>query len=80
MLSLTSSSESGGNSSDEILLEKGFADEKSISVNAKYLLDVIGILDDKNARIIFDVGFKPMIIEEESDQYIYVHMIMPLRQ
>jgi len=80
MLNLTSSSESGGNSSDEILLEKGFEEEKAISVNAKYLSDVIGVLDDKNARIIFDVGFKPMIIEEESDQYIYVHMIMPLRQ
>lgn len=80
MLNLTSSSESGGNSSDEILLEKGFEEEKAISVNAKYLLDVIGVLDDKNVRMIFDVGFKPMIIEEESDQYIYVHMIMPLRQ
>ena len=80
VLKMTANSNSGGNSSDEIVLEKGFSTERGVAVNAKYFIDVISIIDDNNVNIIVEESAnKAMTIKEENDDYLYVHMIMPLR-
>jgi DNA polymerase-3 subunit beta len=80
VLKLTASSSSGGNSSDEIVMEKGFSTERSVAVNAKYFLDVINVIDDSNVNVIVEeAANKAMIIKEESDDFFYIHMVMPLR-
>ena len=80
VLKLTANSNSGGNSADEIVIEKGFSTERSVAVNAKYFLDVISIIDDNNVNVIVEeAANKAMTIKEENDDYLYVHMIMPLR-
>ena len=80
VLKLTASSTTGGNSSDEIIMEKGFSTERSVAVNAKYFLDVINVIDDNNVNIIVEeAANKAMIVKEESDDFFYIHMVMPLR-
>ena len=82
VLRMEANSNSGGSSTDEIIIEKGFSTERSVAVNAKYFLEVISIIDDNNVNIIVEDDQsrpKPMIVKEENDEYFYVHMIMPLR-
>ena len=80
VLKMTANSNTGGNSSDEIVIEKGFSTERGVAVNAKYFIDVISIIDDNNVNIIVEeAANKAMTIKEENDDYLYVHMIMPLR-
>ena len=77
---MTANSNTGGNSSDEIVIEKGFSTERNVAVNAKYFLDVISVIDDNNVNIIVEeAANKAMTMKEENDDYLYVHMIMPLR-
>ena len=80
ILKMTANSNTGGNSSDEIVIEKGFSTERNVAVNAKYFLDVISVIDDNNVNIIVEeAANKAMTMKEENDDYLYVHMIMPLR-
>lgn len=82
VLKMEANSNSGGSSTDEIIIEKGFSTERSVAVNAKYFLDVIGVIDDNCVNIIVEDDKsrpKPMIVKEENEEYFYVHMIMPLR-
>ena len=80
VLKMTANSNTGGNSSDEIVIEKGFSTERGVAVNAKYFIDVISVIDDNNVNIIVEeAANKAMTIKEENDDYLYVHMIMPLR-
>ena len=80
VLKLTANSNTGGTSTDEIVIEKGFSTERSVAVNAKYFLDVINVIDDNNVNVIVDeAANKPMTLKEETDDFFYVHMIMPLR-
>ena len=80
VLKLTANSNTGGTSTDEIVIEKGFSTERSVAVNAKYFLDVINVIDDNNVNVIVEeAANKPMTLKEETDEFFYVHMIMPLR-
>ena len=80
VLKMTANSNSGGNSTDEIIIEKGFSTERNFAVNAKYFLDVISVIDDNNVNIVVDEAkYRPTFIKEENEEYFYVHMIMPLR-
>ena len=79
VLKMTANSNSGGNSTDEIIMEKGFSTERKVSVNAKYFLDVIGVVDSDNVNIIVGESSKAMVIKEETDDFFYIHMTMPLR-
>ncbi len=84
VLKLTANSNSGSSSNDEIVMEQGFSSDKNIAIDAKYFLDVINVIDDQNVRIVLDspnekTSMPPMIIKEENDDYIYTHMVMPLR-
>jgi len=79
VLSMTASSQFGGNSNDEILVEKPFDTDKSVGINARYLLDVLSVLDSQDTTLIVEEGLKPLTIKEETDDYYYVHMVMPLR-
>ena len=80
VLTLTANSNSGGNSVDEIVIEKGFSTERNVAVNAKYFLDVINVVDDNNVNVIVEESpNKAMTIKEESDDFFYIHMVMPLR-
>lgn len=79
VLSMTASSNFGGNSNDEILVEKPFNIDKSVGINARYLLDVLSVLDKQQVSIIVEEGLKPLTIKEETDNFYYVHMVMPLR-
>ncbi|MBO4699959.1 DNA polymerase III subunit beta [bacterium] len=80
VLKLTANSNSGGNSVDEIVIEKGFSTERSVAVNAKYFLDVINVIDDNNVNVIVEESpNKAMTIKEEADDFFYIHMVMPLR-
>ena len=54
VLKMTANSNTGGNSSDEIVIEKGFSTERGVAVNAKYFIDVISIIDDNNVNIIVE--------------------------
>ena len=59
---------------------KGFSTERGVAVNANYFIDVISVIDDNNVNIIVEeAANKAMTIKEENDDYLYVHMIMPLR-
>ncbi len=78
-LSLTANAEFGGNSSDEILIEKGFESDRTIGINAKYLLDVLSVLDCSEVRIIAEEGLRPLSVVESAEDFYYIHMIMPLR-
>lgn len=79
VLSMTASSQFGGNSNDEILVEKPFESDKAVGINARYLLDVLSVLDNQDTTLIVEEGLKPLTIKEETDDYYYVHMVMPLR-
>ena len=80
VLKLTANSNSGGNSTDEIVIEKGFSTERSVAVNAKYFLDVINVIDDNNVNVIVEeAANKAMTIKEETKEFFYIHMVMPLR-
>ena len=80
VLKLTANSNSGGNSSDEIVIEKGFSTERNVAVNARYFLDVINVIDDNNVNVIVEeTPNKAMTIKEETEEFFYIHMVMPLR-
>lgn len=79
VLIMNAHSEFGGNSEDEILLEKSFEEDKSIGVNARYLIDVLGVIDDEKVNIIVEEGLKPLTVVINNDDYDYIHLIMPLR-
>ncbi|MCK5808685.1 DNA polymerase III subunit beta [bacterium] len=79
VLIMNAHSEFGGNSEDEILLEKPFGKDLSIGINARYLLDVLGIIDDEKVTVVVEEGLKPLTIIKNSEEYDYVHLIMPLR-
>ena len=84
LLSMSANTKTGGSSNDEIVMEQGFSTEKNIAVNARYFLDVVGVVDGANVNIILDDPTErrkmpPMVIKEESDDLFYVHMVMPLR-
>lgn len=79
VLEMEAHSNNGGSSTDEILIEKGFSTDRSVAVNAKYFLDVISVIDDENVNVIVEDGPKAMTIKEENDNYLYIHMVMPLR-
>lgn len=79
VLTMNASSEFGGNSSDEVLVEKPFNDNKSIGINARYLIDVLSVLDVDNTSIIVEEGLRPLTIIEKTENYYYIHMVMPLR-
>lgn len=84
VLSMSANTKTGGSSNDEIVIEQGFSTEKNIAVNARYFLDVIGVIDDANVKIILEDpserrSMPPMVIKEENDDMFYVHMVMPLR-
>ena len=79
VLMMNAHSEFGGNSEDEILLEKTFKEDISIGVNARYLLDVLSVIEDEKVNIIVEEGLKPLTIVKNSEDHDYIHLIMPLR-
>ncbi len=79
LLTLNSESNFGGNSTDQIMIEKPFEEDKIFAVNAKYLTDVISVLEEKTVSFSFDGGLKPIIIVENKEEYFYTHMLMPLK-
>lgn len=79
VLTMNAHSEFGGNSSDEILIEKGFEKDNNIGINSKYLIDVLSVLDSERVNIIVEEGLRPLTIKEENDDIYYIHMVMPLR-
>ena len=76
---MNSESKFGGNSTDQIMIEKPFEEDKLFAVNAKYLMDVISILEDSKVSFSYDGGLKPIIIIENKEEYFYTHMLMPLK-
>ncbi len=79
VLSMTANAQFGGNSKDEILVQKPFTDDKDVGINARYLMDVLSVLDKNETTMIVEEGLKPLTIIEETDNYNYIHMVMPLR-
>lgn len=79
VLNMTASSSFGGNSVDEILVDKPFTSDKSVGINARYLLDVLSILDKPEVSMIVEDGLKALTIKENTDNYKYIHLVMPLR-
>ncbi len=79
MLKLSASSEFGGSSSDEILVEKPFKSDRTIGLNARYFSDVINVIDGDTVRLIVEEGLRPLTIIEKQPEYTYTHMVMPLR-
>lgn len=78
-LRMSASSEFGGSSSDEILVEKGFQSDRTIGLNARYFLEVVGVIDDEKTRLIVEEGLRPLTIIEKGPEFTYTHMVMPLR-
>jgi DNA polymerase-3 subunit beta len=78
-LKMSASSEFGGSSSDEILVEKAFPADRAIGLNARYFLDVIAVIDDEAVRLIVEEGLRPLTILEKTPEFTYTHMVMPLR-
>ncbi len=78
-LRMSASSEFGGSSSDEILVEKGFQSDRTIGLNARYFLEVVGVIDDEKTRLIVEEGLRPLTIIEKNPEFTYTHMVMPLR-
>jgi DNA polymerase III sliding clamp (beta) subunit (PCNA family) len=76
---MSASSEFGGSSSDEILVEKAFPADRAIGLNARYFLDVIAVIDDEAVRLIVEEGLRPLTILEKTPEFTYTHMVMPLR-
>jgi len=79
VLNMTANSSFGGNSVDEILVDKPFTSDKSVGINARYLLDVLSILDKQEVNMIVEDGLKALTIKENTDNYQYIHLVMPLR-
>jgi DNA polymerase III subunit beta len=79
VLSMTANAQFGGNSKDEILVQKPFLSDKDVGINARYLMDVLSVLDKNETTMIVEEGLKPLTILEETDNYSYIHMVMPLR-
>lgn len=79
VLSMTANAQFGGNSKDEILVQKPFLSDKEVGINARYLMDVLSVLDKNEISMIVEEGLKPLTILEETDDYNYIHMVMPLR-
>ncbi len=78
-LKLSASSEFGGSSSDEILIEKPFKNDRTIGLNARYFTDVANVLDGDAIKLIVEEGLRPLTIMEKQPEYTYTHMVMPLR-
>lgn len=78
-LRMSASSEFGGSSSDEILVEKGFKTERAIGLNARYFLDVVSVIDDEKVRLVVEEGLRPLTVIEKGADFTYTHMVMPLR-
>jgi DNA polymerase III subunit beta len=79
VLSMTANAQFGGNSKDEILVQKPFESDKEVGINARYLIDVLSVLDKNETTMIVEEGLKPLTILEETETSSYVHMVMPLR-
>jgi len=79
VLSMTANAQFGGNSKDEILVQKPFLSDKDVGINARYLMDVLSVLDKNETTMIVEEGLKPLTILEETENYNYIHMVMPLR-
>ena len=74
-MELTSKSEYG--TATDVVPCKMSGESMSIYVNARYLLDVLKVVDDDEVMLEFENGLKPYIIRPvEGDDYIY--MIVPL--
>ena len=74
-MELTSKSEYG--TATDVVSCKMSGESMSIYVNARYLLDVLKVVDDDEVMLEFENGLKPYIIRPvEGDDYIY--MIVPL--
>jgi DNA polymerase III sliding clamp (beta) subunit (PCNA family) len=76
---MTANSSFGGNSVDEILVDKPFSSDKSVGINARYLIDVLSILDKSEVNMIVEDGLKALTIKEDTENYKYIHLVMPLR-
>ena len=79
LLTLSANSGFGSNSSDQVVLEKPFKEDKVIGINARYLLDVLAIIDSPEVHIIVEEGLRPLTVVEKSENSFFTHMIMPLR-
>lgn len=79
VLNMTANSSFGGNSVDEILVDKPFSSDKSVGINARYLIDVLSILDKSEVNMIVEDGLKALTIKEDTENYKYIHLVMPLR-
>ncbi|MGI6393689.1 MAG: DNA polymerase III subunit beta [bacterium] len=78
-LNMTATSSFGWSSVDEILIDKPFSSDKSIGINAKYLLDVLTVLDKQEVNMVAEDGLRALVIMETTDDYQYIHFVMPLR-
>ncbi len=79
LLQMSATTEFGGNSNDEMVVEKGFKSDKSIGVNSRYLLEVLGVLDGEKVNVVVEEGLRPLTVVESTEESFYVHMVMPLR-
>ncbi len=76
IINITSRSEEG-NVKEEILAEKT-GDDLDIGFNAKYILDILRVIDDEEIIMKFNTGISPcLIVPEKGDAYEY--LILPVR-
>lgn len=53
-------------------------DDTEVALNAQYLVDVLGHLNDSNVKLGLNDGFSPVMVEPASADD-YMHIIMPLK-
>ena len=74
-LSVNSANSGEGN---EIINAKFNSDNLGISFNAKYLIDIISEIEDKDLKMHFNDSTSPVLIEDTADKNCYF-VIMPMK-
>ena len=53
--------------------------DTSININAKYITDILAVIQDKTVNIGFNGKLDPLLITPKSKDKKEIHIIMPLR-
>lgn len=69
-------SEIGENTSE---IKAQVAGEGKITLNSKYLIDVLNVMDGKKIKFDFNGKLSPALLTEDVENPDYVHIIMPLK-
>ncbi len=75
---LMSNSVDVGDAYEEVPFQERTGDDMEIAFNGRYILDVLGVIDDDYVNILLNSQVRPVMIQSPSREE-YVYIVMPVR-